>query len=105
MMVLIWCGHSAEDFNSSVQRGMVARIKQARRYFREANNALHHIEVVPVMKLRVENVANAVLFCSLSLDDRGITNFPMEMLTSHRDLFPGTLLVPDLALEIDTRRD
>jgi hypothetical protein len=29
-----------------------------------------------------------MLFFSPSLDDRGITSFPMEMLTSRRDLFP-----------------
>jgi hypothetical protein len=40
---------------------MVARIKQARRYFREADNALHHIEVIPVMTLQVENVADVTL--------------------------------------------
>jgi len=51
----------AEDFNSYGQRGTVARIKQARRYFREADNALHHIEVVPVMMLQVENVADVIL--------------------------------------------
>ena len=40
---------------------MVARIKQARRYLREADNALHHIEVVPVRVLQAENVADVIL--------------------------------------------
>jgi 2-keto-3-deoxy-L-rhamnonate aldolase RhmA len=51
----------AEDLKPSGQRGMVARIKQARRYFREADNALHHIEVIPVTMLQVENVAEFTL--------------------------------------------
>jgi hypothetical protein len=61
MMVLVMCCHSAEDLKPSGQRGMVARIKQARRYFREADNALHHIEVIPVTMLQVENVAEFTL--------------------------------------------
>lgn len=40
---------------------MAARIKQARRYLREADNALHHIEVVPVRVLQAENVADVIL--------------------------------------------
>lgn len=39
----------------------MARLKQAKRYFREAGNALHHIEVVPVMTLHVEDVADVIL--------------------------------------------
>jgi hypothetical protein len=39
---------------------MVTRIKQARRYFREAGNALQTIEVVSVMTLHVGNVADVI---------------------------------------------
>lgn len=40
---------------------MVGRLRQARRYFREANNALQRIKVDPVITLKVEKVADAVL--------------------------------------------
>ena len=87
-VILIPSCHSAEDFESYGQRGVVARIKQARRYLREADNALHQIEVVPVMVLRFANVADVI--CRLSLDGPGTTSFPMELLTSHRDPLPDT---------------
>lgn len=66
----------------------MARIKQARRYLREIDNALHQIGVFPVMVLLFANVADVI--CRLSLDGPGTTSFPMELLTSHRDLLPGT---------------
>lgn len=61
MMVSILYCQSAEDFKSFSERGMVARLKQARRYLREAGNALQNIEVVSVMTLQVGNVADVNL--------------------------------------------
>lgn len=61
MAILISCCHSAEYFAPYDPPWMVARIKQARRYLREADNALHRIEVVPVMTLQVENVSDVIL--------------------------------------------
>ena len=54
--------HSAEDFKSFSERGMVARLKQAKRYSREAGIALQNIEVVSMMTLHVGDVADVIFF-------------------------------------------
>jgi len=53
---LLW----AQGFKSYGERG-AGRLRQARRYFREADNALQNIEIVPVMTLQVKKVADVIL--------------------------------------------
>jgi len=63
MVVLISC-YRAEDFKpNDGQPGMtpLGRLRQARKYFSRADNALQNVKVVPVMTLQVEKIADVIL--------------------------------------------